>query len=340
MNPATRRKRATSLADIAKAAGVTSATVSRVLNNRTKGFSVRPEIRQRILSAAREMHYRPDLMAQSLRKADMGVVGLLGMLMPMVLPDRAIRGLVSVLEQHSIKLTTYFAASMDKSHDLPPWRIDGAILVGALSRDDLKAVEHAQIPYVSINGWCGQNGLAVMYDDVDGTEQAVEHLIRLGHRRIAYGNAFSLLSTHPSVRQRHQTYLACLRRHGLKPVPLHDVEMPERPVDYVREVIKEHGATAILAYHHFAAVSILQVAQEMGLSVPRDLSLVCFNDEYPIQFLNPPLTAVALPVREAGETAGRMLWELMHGKNPEERRIVTLKERLVERASTAPPRVA
>ncbi|NJL32441.1 MAG: LacI family transcriptional regulator, partial [Phycisphaerales bacterium] len=211
-----------SLKDIAHSAGVSVPTVSRILNNRSDGFSVRPEVRERVCKAAMELSYRPHLMAQSLRKNSMGIVGLLGIHMPVILPEDAIRGMVDVFEAHSVKLSTYFSPSIEASHDLPPWRIDGAIVASVLSMEDLRPLERARLPYVSINGWSGPRGGSVNYDDADGTRQALSHLVALGHRRIAYANARGPWRTHPSVQARHHAYVRFLKEAGLEPVPGHD----------------------------------------------------------------------------------------------------------------------
>lgn len=330
-------KRRASLADIAHMTGVTTATVSRVLNNRREGFSVRPELREKIVTAAHQLGYRPHLLAQSLRKSRMGIVGLLGIHIPPIVPEAAVRGLVEVFEANDTKLTTYFSPTLEASHDLPPWKIDGAVVVGAMHPRDVAAVETARLPYASINGVCGPHGIAVGYDDVDGTRQAVRHLIELGHRRIAYANSNSPWMTHPSIRQRHETYLAMLAEAGLAPVPGHEVPLPDPPLEWVRRTW-EQGATAILAYHHFHGVHVLQAIHALGLRVPHDLSLMCFNDDYPTQFVHPPLTVVALPTQEAGRIAAHHLLGQMGSSEGAAAESLVLSEELRVRGSTGPPR--
>jgi LacI family transcriptional regulator len=315
---------------------VTTATVSRVLNNRYEGFSVRPELREKIVTAAAQLGYRPHLLAQSLRKSSMGIVGLLGIHMPMIVPEAAVRGLVEVFEANDVKLTTYFSPTLEASHDLPPWKIDAAVVVGAMQAGDVAAVERAHLPYASINGVCGPHGIAVGYDDVDGTRQAMRHLLELGHRRIAYANSNSPWMTHPSIARRHETYLAVLAESGLAPVPGHEVPLPDPPLEWVRRTW-EQGATAILAYHHFHAVHVLQAIGELGLRVPQDLSLMCFNDDYPTQYVYPPLTAVRLPTHEAGRIAAQCLLDQLATPQGPAAEAIQLKEELRARASTGPP---
>lgn len=325
------------LKDVALSAGVSVPTVSRILNNRTKGFSVRPEVRDRVRQAARTLSYRPHLMAQSLRKRSMGIVGLLGMHMPTILPEDAVRGLVEVFEQQGIKLSTYIASSIRSSHELPPWKIDGAVIAGVLSPEDVKPLERARLPYVSINGWTGPHGGSVNFDDAAGMEQALDHLIRLGHRRIAYANARGPWRTHPSVEIRHTTYLQVLAREGLPPIDGHDRPWTEEEAQpTLRRWIESDRVTAVVAYQHYHALELMRAAYELGYTPPGRLSIVCFNDEYIGRMCYPALTAIALPSEASGRTAAEMLLGVL-GKPLLAPQPVVLRPTLFVRESTAPP---
>ena len=171
--------------------------------------------------------------------------------------------------------------------------------------------------------------------EVSGTRQVLQHLISLGHKRIAYANNGPQWNTHPSVSIRHQTYLAVLPEHGLRPMPLHDAATDAPAHDFVRRVA-EAGATAILAYHHFNAVYVMQAAAQLGISIPGQMSLACFNDEYPLQFLHPQVTAVAMPAADAGKIAAETLMAQM-GKHVREGKTFVLKPTLMVRESTIAP---
>lgn len=99
------------------------------------------------------------------------------------------------------------------------------------------------------------------------------------------------------------------------------------------------GATAILAYYHHLAVRLCHAAVQLGLRVPDDISIACFNDVFGLDALNPPLTAVSLPYFPAGRAAAKLLMRLVAGEVPEQRQIV-FPERLVIRDSTGPAAVA
>lgn len=329
-----------SLKDVAATAGVSAPTVSRILNNRSEGFSVRPEVRDRVVAVARELSYRPHLLAQSLRKKSMRIVGMLGVHVPIVLPDDAIRGMVEVFEARGVKLSTYFSPTIEASHDLPPWRIDGALVAGVLKPSDTRALEKARLPYVSINGWAGPSGGSVNYDDADGARQALRHLLELGHRRIAYANAAGPWRTHPSVRVRHDNYCAVLAAAGLSPVAGHDQPWDEDDAAASLRAWRAEGVTAVLVYQHFQAIKLMHAAYAQGCVPPHDLSIVCFNDEYIGQMMYPALTAVGLPTGLAGRTAAAMLMRRLDaaGATAPPPESVLLPPKLVVRGSTAPPR--
>ena len=183
--------------------------------------------------------------------------------------------------------------------------------------------------------FCGENGISVEFDDIDGTRQVMEYLFSLGHERIAYANIGGPWAAHPSVALRHQTYLDCLRERGLKPMPLHDRGTEYPANDFVKTVY-EAGATAVLAYHHHNAVYVMQAAGQLGIKIPEQMSLASFNDEFPLHLLHPMVTAVAMPAVEAGEVAAKYLVEQMQNGRREFKRIV-LKQKLVIRDSTVPP---
>ena len=326
-----------SLRGIAEEVGVSAATVSRVLNNRNEGFSVRPELRERILGAASKMGYHPDLMARSLRGTAMGIFGLVGLEPPYNFPHHMIDGILEVLEPRGIQLSAHFTHQQGGRLEPPAWRVDGIFVIAAHKLSDIEPIDASGIPYVSINSCHGPNGYAVLMNDAQGTRLAMKHLLDLGHRRIAYATTNGPWRSHPSVGERQRAYVATLRAAGLEPLenlPPPDVEDATAFMDAARR----QGATAVLAFNHHIGMIVLKAATAAGLTVPRDLSIVCFNDEYEIDLVQPPLTRIALPVEEAGRVAAERLIAMVSGHAPD-KRTVRLEEALFLKASTAPPRV-
>lgn len=333
-----RAKQPVNLRDIARSAGVAVPTVSRILNEKTEGFSVRPDVRERVLAAAQQLNYKPNVLAQSLRKERMNIVGLLSFQPELQYYKDIVAGLVNELSDKRIELCGSYAAGPHPIQRLPSWRTDGAAVVSALSLDELAPVEAAGIPYVSINGVVGAHGMSIGLDDVSGARKAIEYLLRLGHRRIAYANANGPWITHSSVALRHKAYLDALSAAGLEPMPMHDQSMPEHPVEMCRAWVFDHRATAIVCYHNFHAVDVHSTLAKLGIRVPQDVSLLSLHDAYPLQFLHPAVTGVEMERQfyEMGKIAGRMLIDTFAGK-PVARRHVLVEETLVIRDSTAAP---
>jgi LacI family transcriptional regulator len=221
--------------------------------------------------------------------------------------------------------------------ELPPWKVDGAIVLQECSHETVEVLERGNIPYVVINGVGGQNCSSVIPDDVEGTRLAMRHLAELGHTNIAYAGPTSEHYTHRSIRDRHNTYLSELKSRGLEPVKDHGKVFNSATAFLASSVLKHH-ATAILAYDHIEAMRILQGAHTLEIPIPSQVSLICFNDEYLCSIVTPPLTTVAVPSRQMGQIAANMLLKRLQspaGFHPE---CVKLQQSLVVRASTAAAR--
>lgn len=336
--PHTSRK--STMADVARAAGVALSTVSRVLNNHTEGFSVKPEIRKRILAQARELDYRPNPVIRSLRAKRTNIIALLGINVGSPNPgveEHACRSLIHVLNEAGYELCTSFVTQGQSTYDMPPWRVDGVVVLGASSPADIEQVEDSGRPYVSVNGYAGKNSSSVNANDPMGTRLAIDHLVGLGHRRIAYANATLLPDhhrvVHPSLRLREQAYLKAMRAHGLEPVPGHDQLHLGRME--LLEMAMAQRATAILAYDHIQAIRILKAARTKRLRVPDDFSLMCFNDEFGVDEVTPRLTCVGLPAETMGQQAAELLIRQLQQQQPIEPTQILLDEHLVIRDSTA-----
>lgn len=321
-----------SLRAIAEKAGVTKATASRVLNNRYEGFSVRDEVRERILAAARDVGYAPDLVARGLRAERMNLVGAVGLQPPYVFVPGLFQGIVETLQPEGVHLSLHLASTAEEADRPPPWRVDGIFVVSTESAEVIAPIDASGLPYVALNAPCGPRGAAVLFDDRQGARLALRHLHDLGHRGIAYANPDA--PKHPSLAIRHRAYLDFLDEACLPAVPVPERCAMEEPAEFLRAV-RAAGATAVLTYYHHAAIRLVHAAVQAGLRVPEDLSVVCFNDVYGLDAHNPALTAIALPYGTAGRAAAAMLLAMIRGE-PLADRVVSLPERLVPRASSGP----
>lgn len=327
--------------EVATHCGVSQATVSRVLNGNYKhGFSVREEVRQRIIDVADALGYRPNLAAKNLVQRQTKVVGILGCNaifgwpgnMYEVIIDACVQALHS--RDYDVCITV---PNLEKSDsELPTWRIDGAIVLQECSTQTIERMERIGLVYLVVNGVSGPNGSAVIPDDIEGTRRALAHLMDLGHRRIAYAGPTSEHRKHRSIEDRHNTYLSELEEHGLEPIVGHDKIFRSAPAFLASAVLKNQ-ATAILAYDHIEAVKILQGAHMLDIQVPRQVSLICFNDEYLCNIVTPPLTTVGVPSRQMGRVAAKMLLKHLQSPADYHPECVKLSHDLTVRSSTAAP---
>lgn len=325
------------LTDIAELCGVSAATVSRILNGDEK-FSARDEVRQKIIDAARKIGYAPDLAARNLNRGKTHIIGVFGSPHTHIgegINDAIFEGIAEAVRSQDYDVFFELSTREPLSRPLPFWRFDGAILIQSPQPDVVAELDRRRVPYVSLNETVGEPVAAVLADDVMGATLAMQHFAGLGHRRIAYANVPSNYFPHYSVGDRHKTVLSFAKENGLEVVPGHDHPFVAAE-GFLRNAVQEHHATAVLAYDHRIAIAILGGAYRLGLKVPEDFSLICFNDMFPVTEVYPPLTVVSVSGQAMGRTAGRMLLQTIRSGESQPQNLVKLPETLVVRASTAP----
>ncbi|QQE11510.1 LacI family DNA-binding transcriptional regulator [Planctomycetota bacterium] len=327
-----------SLAVVAKLSGVSTSTVSRILNNRSDGFSVRDETRKRVLKVAKDLNYRTDPIARSSRAKHTNLIAVLGMqdfgTAIRGSTEEALNKFMQITYASGYELCMNVISPEQSIYELPRWRVDGAIVVDCSDNNHLKSLDESGVPYVTINGPAGINGSSVSVDDMLGTKEALLHLMALGHKRIAYAIP-DQYDWHRSLESRHAAYIRTLKEVNIEPLtPI--IPEPEPPIEAVRKMVTEQGATAILVYHHMMAVKIIRALHTLGYHVPRDISLICFNDLFPCEDMVPSLTAMSLPSNQMGVKAAEIILKQLRNPDTAEPQQIILSERLVIRESTAP----
>ncbi len=332
------------LSDVADKAGVSKSTASRVLNNRLgNGFSVREEVRLKVIEVAKQLNYRPNLIAKSLTMRSTQMIHIFG-------GNHALRDLGNIY-QTVVNNITQIMDSLDKGYDvnvdmsrhksdaseMPAWRIDGATILAKCTDSTMKEILQMGIPYVVVNGTCPDDGFSVVPDDRGGAFTALDHLRQIGHSKIAYSGPLPpYLADHSSLNDRHDAYVAKMEDFGLRPI-FGSRESLDSAEDYLKETVLEKGATAILAYGHMGALHLLQAAHSMQIAVPERLSLMCFCDEYANQVMSPGLTFIDLGSDKMGKVAAELLLDqIQHPGRVKPQRIL-LQEKLVVRNTTGPP---
>ena len=326
------------ITDVANLCGVTPATVSRVLNAK-RGFSTTEAVREKILETARMLGYVPDLSARNLNRQTTRIVGVFASPRTHIaegINESLLEGIAGVLHPAGYDVFFELSPLNHIDHALPFWRFDGAILMQAPKRETVEALDERGVPYVCVNERVGTPVAHVLADDKMGTNRTLDHLAQLGHKRVAYANARGTYFSHYSVSERYDTLLAGARKRGITLVPGHD--QPFSAADeFLTESIKSAGATAVITYDHHIAVVLVGAASAMGLRIPDDFSLICFNDVFPIALLNPPLTAVKVSGQEMGRLGAEMLLNTLSSKKTAPPKEIRVPEDLVVRSSTAPP---
>jgi len=338
------RSSAPKLDDVATEAGVSKSTVSRVLNNKIgNGFSVTEDVRQRVLDVAKALNYRPNLIAQSLTKQQIRMISILGGAHALSDLGNIYQTVVNSATRVLDSVPGGFDVTVDMSRhepdgsELPAWMVDGVIVLAKCTTVTMDELEKADIPYVIVNGPSGPSGSSVVPDDVGGTRQAIRHLVKLGHRSIAYaGPRAGHLPGHSSLADRHDTYLSEMSENGLKIVPGHDKPY-KSATEFIQSAVVKGRATAVVAYGHMEGLNIMQAAHTLGIAVPEQLSLICFCDEYANSVMSPGLTFVDLGSKAMGQTAAELLLKRIEQPQVSKSECIKLDLNLVLRESTAPP---
>ncbi len=328
------------IVDVATAARVSIPTVSKVLNNQN---GVAKATRERVQRAIVELGYVSSRAARSLRSGQTGVVDLVVLRLDSPYIFEIIDGVEDGLARAGLRMA--LTVTHDKLQRERRWletvvdrATDGAILVlahGESSR--LDSLARRGVPFVVIDhrGGLGATVPSVGATNWTGARAATEHLLGLGHRRIA------MISGPPSYqcsREREEGYKAALQAAGVDVVPQY-----ARPGGFVYESGSVEGAalldlpdppTAIFAGSDLQAMGVYAAARSRGLTVPRDLSVVGFDDVPMSAIANPPLTTVRQPLADMGRTATSMLVRLLNGEALDSTGVV-LPTTLIRRESCA-----
>ena len=317
---------------MAKLCGVTPATVSRVLNGKKK-FSASQAVRDKIIKTAKKLGYVPDLAARNLNRRQTHLVGVFGSphthLAEGINQD-LIEGCADVL--HAAGYDVFFELGA-LNRGAPAWRFDGAILIQAPRPDLVTDLDSRRVPYVCVNERVGNAAANVLADDAAGTRLAVEHFSQLRHTRIAYANARATYLDHYSVSERYSTLLSVAMSCDIKIVPGHDASFSS-PRDFLHNAVVVHKATAVLCYDHRIAIELLGAATSMKLNVPKDVSLICFNDVFPVAEVYPPITAISVSGRDMGKIGAELLLNSLRTLPKMPPREIRVTESLIVRAST------
>ncbi len=325
---------AISARDVARAAGVSVATVSRTL---TRPGSVAPATRDKVLATARALGYRPNAAARSLITGRTGNIGL-------IVPDLENPFFASVTKGVQLRARAagyaVFIADSDEDASLEPdlarnlaKQVDRLVLCSPRAPESVLAELAAESTVVLVNRRCGDIP-SVTVDNREGVRQALVHLKALGHRRVAYVGG-------PATSWSNRERLTAFLDLGGTDPDLDVVDLGSfRP--YVSggvaagDLVIHSGATAVLAYNDVVAIGLLERFRQRGVRVPDDLSVIG-TDNFPVSALtSPALTSVGLPLVASGRAGVDLLLGLVRDPSAPPVHHHDLSVQLVVRGSTGP----
>jgi len=330
--------------DVARLAGVSPSTVSRMLNGKGQ-FA--PATRTAVEQAVEQLRYRPNTIARSLRTKSTQTIAFL---LPYV-PDPFFVSLIGGIQQHALNHDYAILLCVTEGdpereerylHLLQAKQVDGALIDGpVLPATRVARFVEDGFPIVCVDRDVDLPSVPlVQVDNRLGARRATEHLLSLGHRRIAHVSGSEL------QRLRHGQERLAGYREALAAAGVREDPRLVATGDYTEEggrgatrALLDAGAefSAVFAANDLSAIGAMRALAERGRRVPTDVSVVGFDDVHISAFINPPLTTVHQPAAEIAQRATELLIALIHGREVAERRHV-LEPRLVVRASTSAPR--
>ncbi|MBN1895171.1 LacI family DNA-binding transcriptional regulator [bacterium] len=327
--------------DIALKAGVSITTVSRVLNGKIKKYRINEKTAERIIRTAKELHYRPNILARSLRLKKTKTIGL-------VIPDISNPFFAYVTK--SIQTTAYQAGyslvvvntdenintEIEQIELLRSKGVDGFVIMPVGIRyDHIEALQNDHGTVVLLDRCFDElETHSVVVDNHSGAFQAVTHLIEKGHRRIAIIQG--LLNTYTN-NQRVKGYRDALQRHGIR-IDEHlivgkDFRKENGYIEMKLLLNQSERPTAIFTTSDLITLGALQAVYEEQLRIPDDISLVAFDDIDFAPFLMAPLTAVSQPKELMGELAVKLLIDQLKSKGKTDKKRIVLNPHLIVRKS-------
>jgi LacI family transcriptional regulator len=339
-----RESKATTIHDIGRTLGLSAMTVSRALNGHPE---VKNETRQRVLSQAAKLNYRPNRWARSLVTSRSHMIGI-------VIPDLShgffaeiIHGVQETIEPAGYNLMLCHSAAdtvreQKEIEMLLGSRVDGLLIASNRSEDSpgpLAELLRHGVPFVLLDRFFPDlDCVRVRSDDFETGRLAVEHLISLGHRDIAHIGGPEVSTS----RLRRDGYAAALKAYGIPSrsewMAAGDFTVPGGYEAARRLLARRRRPTALFAANDPSAIGAIHACRNVGLDVPGDISIVgagCIeNSFYPTPFL----TTIDWPRRELGAEAGRILVKLVAGGPQPDRLDIIYRPSLLVRKSTGPPK--
>jgi DNA-binding LacI/PurR family transcriptional regulator len=331
--------KAMGLKELSAYLGLSQSTVSRVINGGATAHRIAEGTQRRVLEAAAEFGYEANVIARSLRQKRTFTIGVLVPEISEGYSTAVLSGIEDALLKQGL---FYFVASHRHHEDLleayPRLMISRA--VDGIIAVDTKVSDHIPVPVVTVSGhWHNQHAISVELDHKQAAHLALEHLLKLGHQRIAFikGQAFS-----SDTSRRWKAIREVATKLGITIYPELTVQLrspepgPEPGHLATQELLsKKSSFSAIFSFNDMSAIGAITALREAGLQVPRDISVVGFDDVLFAATSHPPLTTVRQPLREMGRMAAITLLGMIQADGTQSAgTVITVYPELVIRRST------
>ena len=336
--------------DVARQAGVSESTVSRVLSGSETRISISERTRERVLQVAEELGYRPHPAARALRGKSTNLLGLIVRAVDDPFFAHLIEVISSTAKEKGYDLLLGYAESDPKealvlSEVLDPRLCDGLFVLGDLGgfQEDQTALArmgrvHPRMAILCRGSQLLGKSLMIGIDNRKGAFLALDYLAQLGHRQIAFIDGSRL----GDLRERMEKYCEFMReRFGIECAEYIQSDTNSYAGGYgamKRLLSLSSPPTAVFAADDTMAIGALKAASDMGYEIPQDVSVIGFDDIKIAAYLQPPLTTIRQPIERMGERAVELLLEMVRENSvPDPLPHLLMEPELIIRDSCAPP---
>lgn len=331
----------TTISDVARTAGVSVSTVSRILNNKP---DVSKDTRKRVEAVIRELGFTPHAQAQRLAAGRSRTIALLFPTAELnLMSEEFILGAAKAASEASY-VFNLMTSTVTRSQLASLFRsaaVEGAILMEIhLSDHRVDYLHRNRFPFVMIGRCANNDGISLVDMDFEnGIVSAVQHLVELGHRSIAFMNQSPEMRGQgygPAIRG-HAGYVRACEQFSLKP---HIQEADGISADLMKAthalLDRAPELTAIVSMHGDTSIGIIRALEERSLHIPDDISLVVFITRRIAELITPPLSSIDFPAYQFGYQAARMLIARLNGSTIIEH-IVPPPQLILRKSTAAPP---
>jgi DNA-binding LacI/PurR family transcriptional regulator len=327
------------LKTVAERLGLTPGTISAALNNSSAARSIPESTKKRIVAAAKELNYRPNYFARSLRLQRTYTIGVIAEEIGDAYGSLVISGIEDYLRRHN-----FFFLTVIHRHDQALLQTYAQMLVArgveGFITTDTSITQELELPTVAVAGH-GQveNVTNVVLDHKMAAKLALSHLVELGHRDIAF------LKGHPKSSDSGVRWAALCENAKELGIPIKPeltvqiestVSTPELGYPFTKQLLeRKERFTALFAYNDISAIGAMWALRDAGLRIPEDVSVVGFDDIPAAGFNSPRLTTVRQPLERMGQIAAKTLIDRIEGRE-EYVAEIAIEPEFVSRASTGP----